>query len=400
MEIVEQPTAGPATLAAGAMLAQHTFSSMTKAAIPVAAPLMLPALALDPAFLGVLMATISFSGFVTMLGAGCFIRRFGGLRMGQVALALNAVFTGLLTLGMVPLMLLCALGIGVGVGISTPAGSQVVARQSPPRLAPLMFSIKQTAVPIGIMTAGLMVPALAVVGGWQASLLLIAACCAALILVLQPLRPWLDADRDPATRLTAGDILATVRGVFGHPEIRELGIVSFAFLGLQAAFSAFFVAYLTGGLAYPLATAGTVLSIALAVAVVTRILWGWVAGRWSPRLVLALIGISAGLFTVTLVSADWGVAAVTVLGVGISATALAWHGVLLAEVARVAPPGTAGAMCGGAIAVGLVGEVTFPLLFGALLALTGSYAPGFLVAAAAALGCGVMLLLRRPPSAC
>src|SRR3546814_482717 len=153
------PGTGSAFAAAGAMLAQHTLSSMTKAAIPVAAPLMLPALGLAPGFLGVLMATISLFGFVTMLGVGCFVRRFGGLRMGQAALVLNGVFTLLLLAGVLPVMLFCAAAIGVAVGISTPAGSQVVARQSPPRLAPLMFSIKQTAVPIRIMPSGLLFPA-------------------------------------------------------------------------------------------------------------------------------------------------------------------------------------------------------------------------------------------------
>src|SRR3546814_19710743 len=87
--IAVEPGAGSAFGAAGAMLAQHTLSSMTKAAIPVAAPLMLPALGLAPGFLGVLMATISLFGFVTMLGVGCFVRRYGGLRMGRAGLLLT-----------------------------------------------------------------------------------------------------------------------------------------------------------------------------------------------------------------------------------------------------------------------------------------------------------------------
>ncbi|MFN4087805.1 MAG: MFS transporter [Alphaproteobacteria bacterium] len=383
-----------AGVATGAMLAQHAFSSMTKAAIPVAAPVMLPALALDPAFLGVLMGLISVSAFLTMLGAGCFIRRYGGLRLGQVALAVNGAFTALLAVGAVPLMLLSAFAVGTGVGISTPAGSQVVARQSPPRLAPLMFSIKQTAVPIGIVTAGLLVPVLAVVVGWQGALLAISACCVLLLVLLQPLRARLDADRDPGARLHVGDMLTTVRGVFGDPAIRELALAAFAFLGLQAVFTAFFVSYLTVGLGFSLVVAGTALSIALSVAVFSRILWGWIAGRVSPRFVLALIGLAAGLTTVLLALAgpSWGILPLTALGVGISATAVAWHGVLLAEVARLAPPGTAGAMCGGAIAVGLVAEAAFPLLFAGLLVLTGSFVPGFLAAAALPLAVGALLL--------
>ena len=221
-----------------------------------------------------------------------------------------------------------------------------------------------------------------------------ALCCAALVILLQPLRARLDADRDPGVRLSAADMLATIRGVFADPAIRELAFVAFAFLGLQAVFTAFFVSYLTVGMGYPLAEAGWALSIAVSVAVVSRILWGWVAGRMSPRLVLAIIGLVSGVLTVALAfsTASWGMLTITAIGVGISATAVAWHGVLLAEVARLAPQGTAGAMCGGAIAVGLVAEAAFPLLFAGLLAVTGSFVPGFLAAAAAPLAFGVLLL--------
>ena len=53
-------------------------------------------------------------------------------------------------------------------------------------------------------------------------------------------------------------------------------------------------------------------------------------------------------------------------------------------------------MCGGAIAVGLVAEAAFPLLFAGLLAVTGSFVPGFMVAAAAPLVLGLLLLRPVP----
>lgn len=389
---------GLAYTATVAMMTQHTFSSMTKGAIPVVAPAMLPALGLEPAFLGVIMGVISFSGFWTMVGSGCFIRRFGGLRMGQAALLINSVFTTIFAIGVVPIMLLSSFVIGIGVAISTPAGSQVVARHAPPRLAPLMFSIKQTAVPVGIVAAGLLVPVLIGIVGWQGTLLTVAGICLVLSLALQPLRDRLDVDREPNARLTPADMLVTIRGVLGHPGIRELGFAAFAFLGIQATFTAFFVSYLTVGLGYPLATVGPVFSAALAVAVFTRILWGWVAGRTSPRFVLAVIGLSSGLLMGALgfSTANWGLVLITGIGMGISATAIAWHGVLLAEVARLAPPGTAGAMCGGAFALGILGEIAFPLMFGALLATTGSFTVGFLVAALPATLFGLRMLRTSP----
>jgi hypothetical protein len=77
-----------------------------------------------------------------------------------------------------------------------------------------------------------------------------------------------------------------------------------------------------------------------------------------------------------------------------TATAFSWHGVLLAEVARLAPAGRVGATTGGVI-VFIMGSATlYPLLFAAILAVSGSYGAGYLIAAIPALIVGVGLLRR------
>ena len=52
-----------------------------------------------------------------------------------------------------------------------------------------------------------------------------------------------------------------------------------------------------------------------------------------------------------------------------SATAVSWHGVLLAEVARLSPPGRIGVTTGVVLSFGDAGSLVLPLLFGAALAL-------------------------------
>ena len=70
-------------------------------------------------------------------------------------------------------------------------------------------------------------------------------------------------------------------------------------------------------------------------------------------------------------------------------TAVSWHGVLLAEVARLSPPGRIGATTGAVLAFGDAGSLVLPLLFSAALSLTGGYSSGFLIGAALALGSGL-----------
>ena len=78
-----------------------------------------------------------------------------------------------------------------------------------------------------------------------------------------------------------------------------------------------------------------------------------------------------------------------------SVTAVSWHGVLLAEVARLSPPGRIGATTGAVLAFGDAGALVLPLLFSVALSLTGGYGSGFLIGALLALGVGIVGLWRR-----
>jgi MFS family permease len=82
----------------------------------------------------------------------------------------------------------------------------------------------------------------------------------------------------------------------------------------------------------------------------------------------------------------------------LSATALSWHGVLLAETASAAPEGMRGAVTGGVLSFGQVGALAGPLMYSALLGLTGSYGVGFIVCGIPALLVGINLL-RQSSSA-
>jgi len=91
----------------------------------------------------------------------------------------------------------------------------------------------------------------------------------------------------------------------------------------------------------------------------------------------------------------WPTWLAAVVASAFSATAVSWHGVLLAEVARLSPPGRIGSTTGAVLAFGDAGSFVLPLLFSAALAVTGGYATGFVIGGALALGVGVFGLWRR-----
>ena len=75
------------------------------------------------------------------------IVRYGALRMSQVALVFLGGGMAVAATGSLPGFAVSAIIGGGGAAVSTPTSSQLLGRVSPPRLAPLVFSIKQTAVP-------------------------------------------------------------------------------------------------------------------------------------------------------------------------------------------------------------------------------------------------------------
>lgn len=382
------------------MFLQQACATMGRATIPIIAPATVADLGIDPALVGVFVGTTAVAGLLTTLGCSGFIIRYGAIRITQVGMASLALGLAAAATGLLPVFAVAALAIGLGSAVSTPASSHLLVRYATPRQGPLVFSIKQTGVPLGLMMSGVLAPFLVVLVGWRGSLLAMAAMCLAVALPLQLLRARYDDDRNPGQPLSVLDIKTTVLEVLARPDLRLLGLAAFSFVGLQSVFSAFLVLYLVEGLGYGLAEAGTVFSIAMAGAVPARIAWGWIAGRFmEPRRLLAVLGalMSVAALLTALLSADWPLAGVAAVAVMLSATAVSWHGVLIAEVARLAPPGRVGGTTGGVLAFGDAAALVLPLTFSAILVVTGDYGIGFAVAGLPALVTALYLSLMRPP---
>jgi hypothetical protein len=376
----------PLSLALGAMTAQQTLATAGRSTVPLIAAAIIADIGIDAALVGVYLAIQAVAGFLTTMACGGFILRFGALRMTQVGMA--ALGLGLLAVATawLPMLALGAFVGGLGQAISTPSSSHLLGRLAPPRVAPLVFSIKQTGVPVGLMLGGVVAPALVAAFDWRVALIAVAATCLLSVAALQPLRARFDVDREPGRVLSPADIVANMKRVLGDPALRGLCLAMFAFVGLVR------------GLGYELERAGLVFAIAVAVAIPGRIFWGWLASRlMRPATLLALlaIGMAGASALAALIAPTWPTWAAALAATAMSLTAVSWHGVLLAEVARLAPAGRIGATTGAVLAFGDAGALVLPLLFSAALSLTGDYAPGFLIGGALTLGYGVFGLARR-----
>jgi MFS family permease len=382
------------------MFLQQTFAALARALPAVIAPAIITDLSLDPSWIGVYFGLTAAAALVAQLGCGSFIVRHGAMRMSQVSLVMLAVGSALMAAGTPVLLALSAIIAGAGGAVSTPASSHLLARVSSPRYMPLVFSIKQTAVPAGLLVAGLLGPQLTEWKDWRFTMLASAAACLAFAVMLQPLCRIFDTDRIPTHTFRFSDFKATIVSVIGTRRLRALSFACLAFNGVQTVFTAYFVVYLTT-IGYTPVAAGFLFSVTVAVAVPGRIVWGWLGSTHvSPRALMAglALGMAGSVALLALTGPAWPTLVVGLIACVLSATALSWHGILLAETAHAAPEGRRGSVTGGVLAFGQLGALSLPLVYSGLLDLTGSYGIGFLVCGVPALLVGMQLLRSRAPA--
>ena len=389
----------PATVALVATLAIQVYTSFAATATAVLAPELARDFGVQASFVGVFVGIVYAGAMAASLACGHFIERYGSIRVSQACVAFCAL--GVAAMALAPawaaaLLAIAAVVIGIGYGPITPASSQLLQRTAPPSRMALTFSIKQTGVPAGAALSGALLPALALASGWRFTFALVALAGVVVVAASQPVRRALDADRRPRGRVALRYIFAPLAILRTSRALRDLALVSLAYSATQVCLTSFLVVHLTEGLAYTLVAAGLALTAATLGGVVGRIGWGYVADRWlAPRRVLALIGLLAGVcgLATSIATARWPVAAVVTLAAVFGTTAIGWNGVQLSEVARHAPPGSAGKVTGATGFVTFAGVVVGPPLFALLSSLTGSYRVGFAAFAAASIVAALGLLV-------
>jgi MFS family permease len=361
--------------------------------VPVLAPELARMHGTDASDIGIYTTIVySFAVASSMVGGG-LVRRLGALRTCQVALALTAAGVAFVDLGLAGI-LLSAVAVGLAYGPPTLASSHLLIRVTPAHLRSLVFSLKQTGVPIGGALAGAAAPFLLLRFGLDATILVFAGFCLAVAILLQPWRGELDADRQPTQSLAWRDALRPLRLVLAEAALRRLALVSAGFAAMQIAVAAFYVAYLTQVAALSLEAAGLALSTAWISGIVGRIVWGALAdASGRPGWVLVAIGLisTVAAAAATQITPAWPIPAIHGLSLVLGAGAFGWNGVWLAEVAKLAPAGRAAEATGGAFFFTFGGAVLAPLGFRALTQAAADWTVAYWAAAAVMLVCSLLL---------
>jgi MFS family permease len=377
---------------AGAMLAAQTLTAFAWQAIPVLAPAASVSYDIADEYIGFLTSVVYLFAMVSALVGGSMATRFGAITVSQRALLCCAIGALLFGVGNSWTIILVGVLIGCGYGPPTPASSQVLARVTPPRLANVVFSIKQTGIPLGGVLAGATVPWIERLWGWQIAAFCVTLACVALAFAFQPLRQKYDIESKlnahaPTPRLR--DFIRPVGEVWRRPQLRRLALASTFFSATQGALSTFIVIYGVNHLHMSLVEAGALASVLALSGIVGRIGWGIVAEiTRKPRHVLLgfAVSMTVGLTALAL-AAYYGL--VIFLGL----TAISWTGVYVAEIARLAPPGRAGEITGGTVVFTFAGPLISPALFSIALVITNSYAWGFGLLAAGTFAAIILMLL-------
>ncbi len=360
-------------------LAVQALTSLAMIAPSVMAPVVALELGVSPQAIGWFVAIEYLFAMTSGLACGALIVRYGPVRVCQICVGLAAAGLAIGCVAVLPLVFAAAALIGSGYGLVNPVSSHILARAAPPRMMSLIFSIKQTGVPLGGALAGVLVPPLILYLSWRWSAAVVALLCLALAFLIRFAR---SGEQGRAEQRASVGFLAPLRMVFANPPVLELAVVSLIFGTAQLALFTYFVSYLNLELGYSLVAAGLIYSCSHVAGIAGRIAWGAVADRWlSPRRTLGLLGVMMAFSGAAVAGfgGGWPLPAVILASMLFGASAVGWNGVYLAEVARLAPAGQVGAITGGTQVLTFIGALAAPPLFGLVVGLAGGYGKAFLV---------------------
>lgn len=388
---------GPWTVVAVATFAQMMIA-MSNILLPTIAPKLAEALGVSPILIGYQVSLTFGVATLSTMFAGKAVLRFGAARATQISVLCCGVGLALFALPHVAAIALGSAAVGMGMGLLNPAAAHMLVSYTPPQRRNIMFSIKQTGVPVGGVITALTAPAIAVNFGYRWSLLMVGLMIFAIVLVLQRYREVWDADRGRVQQ-GGGAAFGGVPLVWGQADLRWMSLVAMIFSAIQRIVLSFTVIYLVAEGRYGLVEAGVMLSVVQIGGSASRICWGWLADRMGSSLQVLMI-ICGLTITSTLLLAlfdpEWNRLLVYVLFFVIGTTAVGWNGVFHAEAARLSPPGMASVVAAGTTFFVFGGVLVGPAAFAAAHGGIGSYGNTFLLVTAAAVAAfGLLLMAQR-----
>ena len=366
---------------------------------PILAPDAQQDIGVSAAAVGLVTALIYLASVPSALVSGLLVSRIGAIRVSQLCVLFASTGIILISTGDPLIIVIGALVVGIGYGAVTPSSSTVLADQAPENVRSLIFSIKQSGVPIGGAIAGTLVPFLMYRFGWREAAIITGLIGFFVIVLAQLIQKKIDRPTFRSPELAQSlSLIKPIKFVFADRKLRELAVSSFAFSGMQMSLGSYLVVMLTEQAQLTIAVAGYALSVAMIAGVIGRLFWGGLADYGiSPRRVLGFLGFLMGLSAsaICFVNSEFSITLVYVLAFFFGASAVGWNGVYIAEVARIAPTGQTGMATGGSLAMTYSGVVLLPTSFWLIYLITNSYIWGFLALGLLTFWRG-LLFFKRP----
>jgi MFS transporter, ACS family, aldohexuronate transporter len=379
--------------------AAHALGSLSALASAPLAPFLLDGLRLSRAEAGLFLPAVYLGGVAMALPAGWLTERFGVTRPLAAGLALTglSVMLAAAAPAVTGLLALLVLG-GLGFSILNPTTGRAVYDWFPAGERGLAMGIKQAGLTLGGIAAALVLPPLAVALGWRAALAVAGAAsvtCGLLVAAIYREAPE-RAVLSPGLRPRLADLA---------PVIRRPGVIVVLACGLalgaaQSSVLAYLALYARDALGLPSVDAARLLALAHLGGVAGRLGWGVAsdrlfAGRRRPGLTLNALVASASLAVFALggtLPPTLMITTAFAAGMG----AFGWVGLYFALMAEIGGARFAGLMTGLSVIFAWGGVLVGPPLFGALVELTDSYRPAWLVLAGLALMVAGVLPCLRP----
>lgn len=376
----------------------HALAANSLFIMPAIAPELAAATSLPAALIGYQVSIVYLGAMAMSVVAGSLSAMLGPVRTSQLGLLLGAVGLACATMPYLPVMVLASLLIGMGYGLINPPSVNMLDAVATPRSRSTLFSIKQTAVPLGGIIAGLVGPPVTLEYGWRTALFVCGAMSLTMILIIQPLAPRFDKSRDRAVRLMENPF-SDLSLVWNHTVLRWLTLSAFFFAAVQFTLTTYLVTLLVEDVRLSLVAAGLALSVFQLSAVFGRLAWGALAdltGSGIRVLLTAYCLALASIVPLIFMTRAWAIVLIY-LTLGLLGLAGAgWNGVFVGEAVKLAPPESAGRAIGGAFAFTFAGALVGPAVFAMAHRQIGLYTHTTATIAASALfGCACCVIALR-----
>ncbi|MGZ5166746.1 MAG: MFS transporter [Burkholderiales bacterium] len=350
-------------------------SVMGIAVFPVIAPRLAPEMGVAPATIGYQISLIYGAATVGSPIMSFAVARWGACRASQVGLAFCVLAMALALTASLPGLAVCSILLGLAMTLMTPASAHLLYRFSPARNRNLIFSVKQTGVPLAWVIMALAAPGITLAFGWRWAIAAVLIVALVMLIAMQRVRERWDDDRSGDAPVRTNP-MAGLMALWRYPVLRWLAIASLALSFVQLCLGTFLVTMLVEEGGYSLVSAGVMLSLVQTSGVAGRVVWGYIADRTRNSLgVLQRLAATttACCLIAALIAPGWPMPALAILFIVFGAAAVGWNGLFLAEVARCSPRGMVSVATSAAMTWNFGGILIGPALFATVYQLTGRY---------------------------